>query len=616
MCGIIGAVTNDQEVTKIILEALKRLEYRGYDSIGIATQTNSKITIKKDKGRIEEVNEKVNFAQLKGTTGIGHTRWATHGPPTKINSHPHTNEDGTIAVVHNGIVENYLVLKKELIKKGHKFRSDTDTEIIPHLIQEHLQNKKTNTLEKATIATLKQIKGYYAIVVMDTKNLNTIICARNGSPLVLGRGEQATYCASDIPAFLTLTKKVQYLMDGELAILTPGKCTIKNTETGETVNRKLETIKWTIEQAQKGGYPHYMLKEIHEQPNAIKQTLATSPDGLKQMADVIANSKRVFTLACGTSYHACLAGAYMLTHLSKIPTHPVISSEFTTLLHELVDEHSTIIAVSQSGETIDTIHAVKHAKKQGAKVFAITNVPGSSLTRVADESFITAAGPEIGVAATKTFTVQLISLARLALYTGKAKETITQERFDRYYEALEQTPQIVADLINSEESHIERIAKKIAKKQSAFFLGRGISTTTAMEGALKLKEIAYVHAEGYPAGESKHGPIALIEKGFPVIVVAPPGGTYNHIQGNIQEMKARGAEIITITEEGHAAEEMAGMSHHVIKIPKPIATEDFPELLTAITYITPLQLLAYYAAISRGFDSDFPKNLSKSVTVF
>ncbi|MHA1861073.1 MAG: glutamine--fructose-6-phosphate transaminase (isomerizing) [Candidatus Ranarchaeia archaeon] len=615
MCGIIGATTTDQHVATVLLEALKRLEYRGYDSVGMATQTNGRLIIKKDAGKIEYVHQRINFLTLQGTTGIGHTRWATHGPPTRQNSHPHTDCTQEIAVVHNGIVENYLSLKQMLQKNGHVFKSDTDTEVIAHLIEYYLQDH--NNFLQAFQYALKQIRGYYAVLAINAHKPNTIIAARNGSPLVIGRASKATYAASDIPAFLSLTNEVQYLHDGEVAILTPGHAKIIQLQTGQPVKRNTSRITWTLDQAQKGGYPHFMIKEIHEQPKAIQQTLATPEEPLRKMAQDINDTNRVFAIAAGTSYHACLAGGYMLTHLTRTPVHPVVSSEFKTYMHELVDSETVVLAVSQSGESVDTLDAARHAKKQGAKVYAITNVTGSSLTRIADITFITAAGPEIGVAATKTFTVQLISLARLSLIAAKQRETITQNKYQRYMRALHYTPTIINGLMSTQENKIKRIAQQISNKPSAFFLGRGISTTTALEGALKLKEIAYVHAEGYPAGESKHGPIALVEQGFPVIVIAPPGKSYHHIQGNIHEMKARGASIITVTQDGRTKEELAPLSDHIISIPPPSTSKSaFPELLTPITYITPLQLLAYYAAIARGYDPDFPRNLAKSCVVF
>jgi len=604
VCGIIGIVSNDRHVASLLRECLKRLEYRGYDSVGITTIYNSTLHTKKDKGKIDEIHQKLNFDTLPGHIGIGHTRWATHGPPSKRNAHPHVDCTRKIAVVHNGIIENFLELRKQLEEKGHVFQSDTDTEVIPHLIEEYIA--LGYNLADAVRETLKQLKGSYAIAVIYAEEPDKIVCARKDSPLVIGVGEKAVYCASDIPAFLPMTNKVIFLNDGELAILTPYSVTVQNLE-GEVLTKEIKIINWTAEMAQKGGFPHFVLKEIHEQPRAIRDTLRTRQEYVDVFVESIMKAKRIYFVAAGTSYHAGLTATYMFSKLAKTYSQAVIASEFPEFIGETLDEDTVIVAITQSGETADTLTAVRHAMKYGAKILAITNVLGSSITRHAHHTFYMQAGPEIGVVATKTFTTQLATLALITINLARQNGALTDMEAKQLFEELYQIPVKVKEIIETHEERAKTLAEKCYLKDNFYFLGRGISTATALEGALKLKEISYIHAEGYPAGESKHGPIALIEPGYPCVFIAPMDETHKHIIGNIMEMKARGAEIIAVIDKSD--QDVLQLADTAFKMPST------PAIFTPITYIIPLQLFAYYVAVKRGVDPDKPRNLAKSVTV-
>ncbi len=604
MCGIIGIVSNDRHVASLLRECLKRLEYRGYDSVGITTIYNSTLHTKKDKGKIDEIHQKLNFDTLPGHIGIGHTRWATHGPPSKRNAHPHVDCTRKIAVVHNGIIENFLELRKQLEEKGHVFQSDTDTEVIPHLIEEYIA--LGYNLADAVREALKQLKGSYAIAVIYAEEPDKIVCARKDSPLVIGVGEKAVYCASDIPAFLPMTNKVIFLNDGELAILTPYSVTVQNLE-GEVLTKEIKIINWTAEMAQKGGFPHFVLKEIHEQPRAIRDTLRTRQEYVDVFVESIMKAKRIYFVAAGTSYHAGLTATYMFSKLAKTYSQAVIASEFPEFIGETLDEDTVIVAITQSGETADTLTAVRHAMKYGAKILAITNVLGSSITRLAHHTFYMQAGPEIGVVATKTFTTQLATLALITINLARQNGALTDMEAKQLFEELYQIPVKVKEIIETHEERAKTLAEKCYLKDNFYFLGRGISTATALEGALKLKEISYIHAEGYPAGESKHGPIALIEPGYPCVFIAPMDETHKHIIGNIMEMKARGAEIIAVIDKSD--QDVLQLADTAFKMPST------PAIFTPITYIIPLQLFAYYVAVKRGVDPDKPRNLAKSVTV-
>ena len=606
MCGIFGCVSKDLEVAPMIHAALKRLEYRGYDSVGIATLHEGRIYIKKDEGKIDEVHKIHNLDDMPGNVGVGHTRWATHGAPYQANAHPHIDCSGEIAVVHNGIIENFSELKNELEDSGHKFRSKTDTEVIPHLIEENM--RKGLGLVEATREAAKRLKGSYAIAVISSREPDKIVCARMESPLVLGVGEDAVYCASDIPAFLPLTNKAVIIENGELAILKADGYEIRSLEDWRIIEREPEIIEWTAEMAEKQGYPHFMLKEIHEQPLCLRNTLRLQDEYLDLMATFLDRAGEVFLVAAGTSYHACLAASYMFSKLAYLATHPVIASEFIEQEGMAININSTILAVSQSGETADTLAAVDYARHRAATILGLTNVVGSTLTRISRVYIVQQSGPEIGVAATKTFTSQLSVLAQLALRVAKIRGKVGHKQIEEIEEKISQVPDIVDGTIKVNEEKARSIAKKFKDKSTFFFLGRGISLATALEGRLKLMEIAYIPSIAFPAGESKHGPISLIEPGFPVVFICPRDETRKTIIGNIMEMKARGATIISVIEEGD--EEIKKMSDEYFEVPRGL-----PEILSPIAFIVPLQLLAYYTAVERGLNPDKPRNLAKSVTV-
>jgi len=606
MCGIIGVLgTGDDSIAQIIRESLKRLEYRGYDSVGIATKSNGKLFIKKDKGKIDDVHRKVNFDNMPGNLGIGHTRWATHGEPSRVNSHPHMDCKNRVAVIHNGIIENFMELRDQLIEEGHKFQSQTDTEVIPHLIESLLDEE--DSLEETVQSALSKLIGSYALAIIE-KNSQKLICARKESPLVIGIGESALYCASDIPAFLPMTNQVLFVNDGDFVVLEEGEVKITRIH-GQPIpiqTREPVLIDWTPEMAQKGGMPHFMLKEIHEQPKAVQNTLKIRPEKIEHIATLLNESSNIVLTAAGTSYHACLYGAYLFANLAKINTQHVISSEFSEKIGETINEDSIILAVSQSGETSDTLNAVYFAKNHGAKIAAVTNVMGSSITRTADHFIYTLAGPEIGVAATKTFVVQITTLALLGLSLAEIRGIYNSSEIQEFRNQLMNIPINIEQIIEKQEDYIKTTADLLAPKPNFLFLGRGINTPTAMEGALKLKEISYIHAEAYPAGESKHGPIALVEPDFPVVFIAPSDNTLDRLIGNVMEMKARGACIISVTDNN----KIQSLSDYIFTIPS-----GFVSIFTPILNIIPLQLFSYYAAIRRNYNPDKPRNLAKSVTV-
>jgi glutamine---fructose-6-phosphate transaminase (isomerizing) len=608
MCGIFGCVLKEDNAAPLIHSSLKHLEYRGYDSVGIATISEGKIFIKKDAGKIDEVDKIVNLDDMPGRIGIGHTRWATHGAPLKINSHPHTDCKGEIAVVHNGIIENFMELKSELENLGHTFVSKTDTEVMPHLIEETLKQNPKLSLQQAVMESLKRIEGSYAFAIISTREPDNIICARNESPLVLGINGKGVFCASDIPAFLDVTNKAVMINNGELVILSTDGYEIRRISDNSPIARDPITVEWTAEMAVKQGYPHFMIKEIHEQPETLRNTLRIQDHYLDLLATFLDRATEVFLVACGTSYHACLAASYMFSKLAFLPTYPVYASEFLEQCGKSVSIDSTILAVSQSGETADTIAAVSCAQQRAATVLSLTNVIGSTMTRISRVYIGTQAGPEIGVAATKTFTSQLSVLAQLALKLSKKRGKISQDEMDCLEENLKKMPDDVETIVRTQEEKIKQIAKKYASSKVFFFLGRGISTATAFEGRLKLMEIAYIPSIAFPAGESKHGPISLIEEGFPVVFICPRDDTHKTVIGNIMEMKARGAHIISVIEEGD--EEIKSLSEEYIEVPKGI-----PSVLSPIPFAVPLQLLAYYVSLEKGFNPDMPRNLAKSVTV-
>ena len=606
MCGIFGSISKSGTAAPIIHAGLKRLEYRGYDSVGLATVEDGRLFIKKDSGKIDDVHRLVDLDAMPGRVGVGHTRWATHGAPYKVNAHPHTDCTDEIAVVHNGIVENFADLRLELETKGHVFKSKTDTEVIPHLIEEAM--KSGLPLVEAVRDSANRLDGSYALAVVSAREPNKIVCARKESPLVVGINEGEVYCASDIPAFLPLTKKALIIENGELVVLSEDSFEIRRLSDWSVVPRQPEVIDWDPEMAEKQGYPHFMLKEIHEQPLTLRNTLRLQNQFLDLMTEFLDRAGEVFFVACGTSYHACLAASYMFSKLAFLATHPIIASEFIEQHGRSVNIDSTILFVSQSGETADTLSALEHARLRAATVLGLTNVIGSTLTRVSRVYVCQQSGPEIGVAATKTFTSQLSVLAQLALRLAKKRGKVSHVEIEFLEDKLEEIPDIAESVLKSQGEKIRALAQKYSRSPCFFYLGRGISSATANEGRLKLMEISYVPSIAYPAGESKHGPISLIEPGFPVVFICPKDDTHRAVISNIMEMKARGASIIVLCEEGD--EEIKRYADEVIEIPKGI-----PEILSPILYVIPLQLFAYYVALERGLDPDMPRNLAKSVTV-
>ena len=613
MCGIIGYIGNSK-AAPILIEALKRLEYRGYDSAGISTINENNILVEKDIGKLEEIKEKrkeeksINFEKIEGNVGISHCRWATHGGVTKENAHPHTDCKNMISIVHNGIIENFSELKEKLIQTGHKFKSSTDTEVIAHLIEDNYNGD----IEEATRTALKQIEGSYALGVICSKEPNKLIAARNESPLILGIGKEENFIASDVPAILKYTTKIIYLENNEIATLEKSNYSIKNID-GEIIDKKINKINWNHELVEKSGYEYFMLKEIYEQPRAITETLnGRIENGNINLINEINLSKddlnkigRIIIVACGTSWHAALTGEFMLEELAKIPVEVEYGSEFR-YRKPIINENTLVIAISQSGETADTLAAIREAKKRNAKVLSIVNVKGSSIDRESDSVLYTYAGPEIGVASTKAFTAQLVVLYLFTLFMANLKKSLSEKTIKNLIGKLRKLPLQMEALLDDKE--IKKIADIYEDKTNSLFLGRGVNFPIALEGALKLKEVSYVHAEGYPAAEMKHGPIALIDKNMPVLFIATKDDyTYKKVLSNIQEVKARDGIVIAIATEGD--EEVSKLADYIIYIPKTLY------ILSSILATIPLQLLAYYVAVERGLDPDKPRNLSKSVTV-
>jgi glucosamine--fructose-6-phosphate aminotransferase (isomerizing) len=592
----------------MIHAALKRLEYRGYDSVGEATISDGTLYVKKDRGKIDEVHRIHNLDDLPGRIGIGHTRWATHGAPLQVNAHPHLDCSGQIAVIHNGIIENFAGLRQELENHGHVLKSKTDTEVIAHLIEEGFKNKPSATFADVVLEVVKKLEGSYSIAAISTKEPNKIVCARNESPLVIGVADEGFYCASDVPALLPLTRKTVIVENGELVALSPEDLEIKRILDSSIVVRKPRHIDWSPEMAVKGGYPHFMLKEIHEQPQALRNTLRLQEHYLDLMATFLERAREVFLVACGTSYHACLAASYMFSKLAFLGTYPAIASECVEQHGKSIGIDSTILAVSQSGETTDTLAAVMASRERAATILGLTNVIDSTLTRISRVYVDQQSGPEIGVAATKTFTSQVSVLAQLALRVAKKRGKVSQDEMDYLSERLRKLPDDAETIIRTQEEKVRQIAKKYRDAKAFLFLGRGISTATAYEGRLKLMEIAYVPAIAFPAGESKHGPIGLVEPGFPVVILCAKDETHKTVIGNIMEMKARGASVIAVVEEGD--QEIERLADDYVEVPKGIG-----EILSPILFVIPLQLLAYYMAVEKGHDPDMPRNLAKSVTV-
>ena len=614
MCGIVGYIGH-RDAYPIILKGLKRLEYRGYDSAGIALYDGCDIKMSKTKGKVVDLERKLESEiSTEGTLGIGHTRWATHGEPNDVNSHPHFSNSGNLVIIHNGIIENYDSLKTELKKRGYVFKSDTDTEVLINLIEDVMKSDNLK-LGKAVQIALNQVVGAYAIAVFDKKKPNEIVVAKLGSPLAIGVGEDEFFIASDASPFIEYTKNAIYLEDEEMAIIRRGKdLKIRKIKDDSLVDPYVQELQMNLEQIEKGGFEHFMLKEIYEQPNAIKDTYRGRMlvnEGIIKLAGVEDNMKRflnadrIIIVACGTSWHAGLVAEYIFEDLARIPVEVEYASEFR-YRNPVITEKDVVISISQSGETADTLAAIKLAKSKGAFVFGVCNVVGSSIARETDAGAYTHAGPEIGVASTKAFTTQITILTLIALRLARAKGTMSSSDFRLYLMELEMIPEKVKKALESEE-HIKKIAEIYKNSRNFLYLGRGYNFPVALEGALKLKEISYIHAEGYPAAEMKHGPIALIDENMPIVIIATKKGHYEKVVSNIQEIKSRKGKIIGIVTEGdtHVRE----LADYVIEVPETL--EALSPLLTTI----PLQLLSYHIAVMLGRNVDQPRNLAKSVTV-
>ncbi|MEM0240760.1 MAG: glutamine--fructose-6-phosphate transaminase (isomerizing) [Candidatus Nezhaarchaeales archaeon] len=604
MCGIFGCTSLKDGVSNLIFSSLKRLEYRGYDSVGLATVCNGQIFLKKDQGKVEEVERRLGLSALPGRCGIGHTRWATHGAPSKENAHPLTDCEGRVAVVHNGIIENYLEIRSKLESSGHRLRSRTDSETIAHLIEEFLN--KGLTLEEAVRQTTLMLRGSYAFAVISPLYEDKIVGVRVESPLIIGLSQDYTCLSSDILALPPEVNSVIVMNDGELAILTPQSVVIKDLGSGEQLPLKVAARESVTCLADRGGFSHYMIKEILEQPQVALNVINAPRHYILKLAEELVKSDRVYLIGCGTSYHACLFGSYVLHSMADIDAQPLIASEFSESYIKL-GKNVAILAISQSGETADVLQVLRSYANKDVKLLALTNVMGSSITRLVSLYVGLYAGPEVSVAATKTFIAELLMLTRIGIEAARIKG-INEDLVSSAERILRSSPKLIEKSLSLNEPLAKSISVYLSLKNSVFFLARGVNIVTALEGALKLKEISYIHAEGYPAGESKHGPIALVDEGFPCIFVCPRDETYYKILGNIMEMKARGAFIISCVEEGD--DEVKEVSDEVFVLPNIEV-----KLLTPILHVIPLQLLAYYTAIARGYDPDKPRNLAKSVTV-
>ena len=612
MCGIV-AYLGDKDAYPILINGLKRLEYRGYDSAGVALLNGKELTIYKCQGKVSDLEAHINGAATKGSVGMGHTRWATHGPPNDVNAHPHQSTSGDLALIHNGIIENYAPIKAELSQRGHTFRSETDTEVLVHLIDDIQRTEKVDLAEAVRLA-LESVVGAYAIVVMDRKDPDVMVAARKSSPLVIGIGENEHFLASDATPIVEHTKNVVYLEDGEIAVIDRNSgLKIRNVK-NQDKTPFIHELEMHLEALEKGGYDHFMLKEIHEQPRSVRDSMRGRLNlakgevmlgGVKDYEQKLVNAKRILILGCGTSWHAGLVGEYLFEDLARIPVEVEYASEFR-YRNPIVNEDDIVIAISQSGETADTLAAIELAKGRGATIIGICNVVGSSIARVTHAGSYTHAGPEIGVASTKAFTAQVTVLTLMALMIGQKKGTIGGSNFHRLLNELEAIPDKVQKVLQTE-AQIRYIADIYKDATNALYLGRGYSFPVALEGALKLKEISYIHAEGYPAAEMKHGPIALIDEAMPVIVIATKGASYEKVVSNIQEVKARKGKIIAIVTEGDTV--VKGLADHTIEIPE---TSD---QLVPLLSVVPLQLFSYHVAVMRGCNVDQPRNLAKSVTV-
>ena len=615
MCGIVGYI-GYREAYPILIKGLKRLEYRGYDSAGIMLYCGDDLAVTKTKGKVSDLEQKSHaLAKSHAKIGIGHTRWATHGVPNDVNSHPHVSNSGKIALIHNGIIENYDSIKRELTKRGYVFHSDTDTEVLVNLIED-VKIKENVKLGKAVQIALQKVIGAYAIAVFDLDKPNELVVAKLGSPLAIGLGEDEFFIASDATPFIEFTNNALYLEDGEMAIVRLGReVRVRKIQDDVHVhNPEIQELELNLEQIEKGGYDHFMLKEIFEQPNAVRDTLRgrlQAEQGVVKMSSIddylekFVRADRILIIACGTSWHAGLVAEYLFEDLARIPVEVEYASEFR-YRNPVITPRDVVIAISQSGETADTLAAIKLAKERGAFVYGVCNVVGSSIARETHTGAYTHAGPEIGVASTKAFTTQLTVLSLIAAKMARAIGTISQSEFIAFLSALDQVPSKIETVLKTEET-IKKIAKVYKDVTNFLYLGRGYNFPVALEGALKLKEISYIHAEGYPAAEMKHGPIALIDEHMPVVVIAPKRGHYEKIVSNVQEIKARKGKIIAIVSKGDT--DIANLADHVVEIP------DIHEALTPMVTTVPLQILSYYIAVMRGCNVDQPRNLAKSVTV-
>jgi glucosamine--fructose-6-phosphate aminotransferase (isomerizing) len=610
MCGIIG-YAGTRDVVPVLIGGLKKLEYRGYDSAGIAVVDGNGVEVVRAEGKLSNLETKLDAAPLKGTFGMGHTRWATHGNPNENNAHPHRDCTGKVVVIHNGIIENFLPIKQRLQKIGHEFKTETDTEVVAHLIEENM--KDGTKFVEAVRKTLKELEGHYALVMFDGNEPGTIVAAKQGPPLVVGLGENENMVASDVAPLLAYTRNIIYLEDGEYAVVDQKTATLYD-QNDKKIEREPKRILWDAVMAEKEGYRHYMLKEIHEQPRAVRDTFTGRMfeesgeiffNDLQLTSDDWAKIKKVHIIACGTSWHSGLVGKFLLEDAARIPIEVDYGSEYR-YRNPIIDESTLVIGVTQSGETADTIAGMQEAKKRGAKLITICNVIGAAATRMSDGVIYTNAGPEIGVASTKAFTTQLTAFYLLALYIRQLRGDDIDDRRYAMHE-MRVIPHKIEDILHKQEKHIEELAHKYSKSQDFLFLGRGVHYPIALEGALKLKEISYIHAEGYPAGEMKHGPIALIDENLPVVAIATHTPVYDKVVSNLQEVKARDGKLIVICDEGDDA--MKKFADDVIEI--PWTTEPLQPILSVI----PTQLLAYYIALRRGCDVDQPRNLAKSVTV-
>ena len=607
MCGIVGYI-GDRGATPLLLDGLKRLEYRGYDSAGVAILNGHGVETKKTAGKISRLEAALASSPLEGNLGIAHTRWATHGPPTECNAHPHVDCKGNIAVVHNGIIENSTALKAHLVERGHKFVSDTDTEVLAHLIEEAFDGN----LEDAVIEALWQVEGTYGIAVVSSQDSNKIVAARKGSPLLIGLGDGEYYIASDASAILAQTREVVYLDDGDLAVLTRDGYKVIDLRARE-LDRKVHKIEWDLHQIERGGFAHFMLKEIFEQPETIENCMrgrlldeegTAKLGGLNMTDDELLKFDNIVVTACGTSWHSALIGEHMIEELTRIPVEVEYASEFR-YRNPIVNDRTLCIVISQSGETADTLAAMREARTRGARAYGIVNVVGSTIARESGSGIYVHAGPEIGVASTKAFTSQVVALALLTLKIGRLKD-VSVVKGKEIIEALRALPGQVREILDRA-SEIEALAEEFKRAQNFLYLGRGYNFPTALEGALKLKEISYIHAEGYPAAEMKHGPIALIDEMMPVVFIAPHDSVFEKIVSNVQEVKARKGRVIAITSRDEPA--LAGKVDYEFRIPQTI------DMLSPVLACIPLQLMAYYIAVKRGSNVDQPRNLAKSVTV-